>query len=98
MTVATASARRSSNRVSRFERTGAKPRVCKGLRPLQEFGTADAVRPASEGRNYLGKSVRPIRNRSTERAAWRPSRMAQTTSDWPRRMSPAANTFLTEVW
>ena len=29
---------------------------------------------------------------STERAHWRPSRMAQTTSDWPRRMSPAANT------
>ena len=26
------------------------------------------------------------------RAALRPSAMAQTTSDWPRRMSPAANT------
>ena len=27
------------------------------------------------------------------RAAWRPSRIAQTTSDWPRRMSPAAKTL-----
>ena len=26
-------------------------------------------------------------------AAWRPSRIAHTTSDCPRRMSPAANTF-----
>ena len=35
----------------------------------------------------------PIRNSSTARAHWRPSRIAQTTSDWPRRMSPAAKTF-----
>ena len=27
-------------------------------------------------------------------AHWRPSRIAHTTSDWPRRMSPAANTFV----
>ena len=39
----------------------------------------------------------PIRNLSTAWAAWRPSRIAHTTSDWPRRMSPAANTLSTEV-
>ncbi len=39
----------------------------------------------------------PIRNSSTARAAWRPSRIAHTTSDWPRRMSPAANTLGTDV-
>ena len=33
-----------------------------------------------------------IRWASTARAASRPSEMAQTTSDWPRRQSPAANT------
>jgi pimeloyl-ACP methyl ester carboxylesterase len=46
---------------------------------------------------YRGRLLAPIRNSSTERAAWRPSRIAQTTSDWPRRMSPAANTFGTDV-
>ena len=37
-----------------------------------------------------GSSVRPIRCRSTARAASRPSEMAHTMSDWPRRASPAA--------
>jgi uncharacterized protein len=46
---------------------------------------------------HRGRLLAPIRNSSTERAAWRPSRIAQTTSDWPRRMSPAANTFGTDV-
>ena len=41
--------------------------------------------------------VDPIRNLSTACAHWRPSRIAHTTNDWPRRMSPAANTFGTEV-
>ena len=45
-----------------------------------------------------GSSDEPIRNSSTARAHWRPSRIAHTTSDWPRRMSPATNTFGTEVW
>ena len=45
-----------------------------------------------------GSSDAPIRNSSTARAHWRPSRIAHTTSDWPRRMSPAVNTFGTEVW
>ena len=39
----------------------------------------------------------PIRNSSTARAHCRPSRIAQTTSDWPRRMSPAAKTLGTDV-
>jgi hypothetical protein len=47
---------------------------------------------------YRGRSVLPIRNVSIERAQRRPSRIAQTTSDWPRRMSPAENTFGSEVW
>ena len=44
-----------------------------------------------------GSVVDPIRNLSTACAAWRPSRIAHTTSDCPRRMSPAANTFGTDV-
>src|SRR3970282_214451 len=47
-------------------------------------------------RRYLGSSEKPIRNSSTARAHWRPSRIAHTTSDWPRRVSPAAKTFGTE--
>ena len=43
------------------------------------------------------KRVEPIRYWSTAAAALRPSAMAQTTSDWPRRMSPAAKTPRTEV-
>jgi hypothetical protein len=48
-------------------------------------------------RAYLASSVFPIRKISIERAQSLPSRMAQTTSDWPRRMSPAENTFGSEV-
>jgi hypothetical protein len=39
----------------------------------------------------------PIRNRSMARAAFRPSLMAHTTSDCPRRISPAAKTPGTEL-
>ena len=46
---------------------------------------------------HRGSVLVPIRNSSTARAHWRPSRIAHTTSDWPRRMSPAANTLSTEV-
>lgn len=49
-------------------------------------------------RDQRGSTDEPIRNSSTARAAWRPSRIAHTTSDWPRRMSPAVNTFGTDVW
>ena len=51
------------------------------------------LRPAGQ----RGSAVLPIRNLSMACAAWRPSRIAQTTSDWPRRMSPAANTLAREV-
>ena len=37
-----------------------------------------------------GRTLEPVSASSMARAAWRPSRIAQTTSDWPRRMSPAA--------
>jgi hypothetical protein len=46
---------------------------------------------------FLGNSEVPMRNSSTALAHWRPSRIAHTTSDWPRRVSPAAKTFGTEV-
>ena len=39
-----------------------------------------------------GSVLVPIRKASIARAAPRPSLMAQTTSDWPRRQSPAAKT------
>jgi hypothetical protein len=54
--------------------------------------TPDVVAPF-----HRGKRLAPIRNSSTARAHCRPSRIAQTTSDWPRRMSPAANSLGTEV-
>jgi hypothetical protein len=63
------------------------------LRPLAP-GPSRAGRP----RSYLGKSVRPISHSSTARAHWRPSRMAHTTSDCPRRMSPALKTPGMVVW
>jgi hypothetical protein len=65
-------------------------------RPLSRAMTA-FLKSGSEPRAYLGRSVFPIRNVSIDRAHSRPSRMAQTTSDWPRRMSPAVNTFGREV-
>ena len=63
-------------------------------RALRRRALARLVRDA---RAQRGSSENPMRNSSTARAHWRPSRIAQTTSDWPRRMSPAANTFGTEV-
>ncbi len=47
---------------------------------------------------HRGSVVVPIRYWSIARAHRRPSRIAQTTSDWPRRMSPAENTLGSEVW
>jgi hypothetical protein len=46
---------------------------------------------------YLGSVVVPIRYWSIARAHSRPSRIAHTTSDCPRRMSPAENTLGSEV-
>ncbi len=45
---------------------------------------------------YRGRTVSPIRASSIAAAHWRPSRIAQTTSDWPRRMSPQAKTLAWE--
>ena len=39
----------------------------------------------------------PMRYLSTEIAALRPSEIAHTTNDWPRRISPAAKTPGTEL-
>jgi hypothetical protein len=44
-----------------------------------------------------GNSLDPIKNASTDLAHCRPSRIAHTTSDCPRRMSPAVKTFGTDV-
>ena len=46
---------------------------------------------------YAGRTVVPISASSIARAAWRPSRIAQTTSDWPRLTSPAAHSLSTLV-
>jgi hypothetical protein len=61
------------------------------------LGPARGEKESNTPENYLGKFVDPIKNRSIARAHKRPSRIAQTTSDWPRRMSPAENTFGREV-
>ena len=60
--------------------------------PLRLENWAELLRGERSVR-YRGSSVAPIRNSSTARAHWRPSRIAQTTSDWPRRMSPQAKIF-----
>ena len=48
------------------------------------------VEPALIQPVYRGRTDDPISASSIARAACRPSRIAQTTSDWPRRTSPAA--------
>ena len=59
---------------------------------------ADCVQLFRFGRPDHGKLVEPIRYSSMDLAALRPSAMAQTTSDCPRRMSPAAKTPLFDEW
>ena len=59
--------------------------------------TAPAVHFRNIAANQRGRVDCPIKNSSTDLAHWRPSRIAQTTSDCPRRMSPAVNTFGTDV-
>ena len=76
-----------------------------GRRGPQEIGTDGAGAHQPEQRQqrqfralrHRGRSDCPIRNSSTARAHCRPSRIAQTTSDCPRRASPAANTLPIEV-
>src|SRR5262245_4012768 len=71
--------------------SGADPQARCRARVLRK---ADVRRRAAGQR---GNSEDPIRKSSTARAHWRPSRIAQTTSDCPRRMSPATKTFGAEV-
>ncbi len=52
-----------------------------------------ARRARRRTRPQRGSVVSPIRYWSTPRAHWRPSRIAHTTSDWPRRASPQAKTL-----
>ena len=65
-----------------------------GRKARRKTGRADPYRRSPMPLAYSA-GARPIRNSSTARAHCRPSRIAQTTSDWPRRMSPAANTLST---
>ncbi len=60
-------------------RSGCRASTCHGERGLFQA-------PAAQ----RGRVVVPIRSLSMAWAAWRPSRIAQTTRLWPRRMSPAA--------
>ena len=88
---------------SRLDRLGVR-RVCsrgRRARPARsEIASTHAPRVAVRaGRRagYRGSTVAPISAASIAAAHWRPSRIAQTTSDWPRRMSPQANTFRCDV-
>jgi len=72
-----------------------------GVRPLfMPRVTSDApvahLRARRRDETYTsglaGRNVSPIRYASTPRAASRPSQIAHTTSDCPRRASPHANT------
>src|ERR1019366_5554192 len=49
------------------------------------------------GTEIYAKLELPMRYLSMETAALRPSEIAHTTSDWPRRISPAAKILGTEV-
>jgi len=66
-----------------------RPSIRSAIRRRKKSGRANWSRlsPVS-----YGSRVEPIRYWSTARAALRPSVMAQTTSDCPRRISPAAKT------
>ena len=65
--------------------------------PISTFQPENRLPPHFNRPAHLGSDELPIRNASIACAHWRPSRIAHTTSDWPRRMSPAANTFATLV-
>ncbi len=67
---------------------------CPAVRLLKSFRSPSAPQAwtANSPADTLGRWVCPISHRSIDRAASRPSWIAHTTSDWPRRMSPAAKT------
>ena len=79
-------------------RCAADPGSIKRWVPALRSGVSHAAPRPGQGFGYLGKPVDPIRKVSMARAHSRPSRIAQTTSDCPRRMSPAENTFDSDVW
>ena len=94
------SPRRTPARSARRRRTPRPPTLSRsrssagrGPVPIPRLSSARTSRSSDSSASYRGSVVDPIRNLSTAWAAWRPSRIAHTTSDWPRRMSPAANTF-----
>ena len=66
-------------------------------KPGDGFSLAQTPHRCSPQPDYRGSFETPIRYSSTARAHWRPSRIAQTTRDWPRRMSPHAKMLGTEV-
>ena len=97
-------ARRSRRRrlLQRHAGRGRTRVIVRRLNPAQVpavagMTTGDNNATMMPNESHRGSVVLPIRNSSTARAHWRPSRIAQTTSDWPRRMSPAANTLATDV-
>ena len=75
-----------------------QPRASNDGVPRPPLGIARRLLRLAMTPRQRGSVVEPIRNLSTACAAWRPSRIAHTTSDWPRRMSPQANTFGFELW
>ena len=89
----------AQRRRARDRQSGAAGRRDRGpiLRAPRPVGRRPSRSRSGASARQRGSSLSPIRNASTECAACRPSRIAQTTSDWPRRMSPAANTFGTLV-
>jgi len=66
--------------------------VSSGFQGLENY-----LRGRSSG-PLVGRRDSPMRNSSTQRAASRPSEIAQTINDCPRWQSPAAKTLSTEVW
>jgi hypothetical protein len=80
--------------ISRAQKIKA-PRQCRGALTIH-----DSNQWLKKSESALASRVegRPINQESTARAASRPSEMAQTTKDCPRRMSPAAKTISTEDW
>ncbi len=64
------------------------PQLWFGGRRTLRLATGSGARQA--GVRVSGRRDSPMRNRSTPRAASRPSAMAQTIRLWPRRESPAA--------
>ena len=89
---------RARSRRSRAVRA-ARANGARRRRPItaRRAASSDCSGNVSQHAVQRGSVVDPIRNLSIAFAHWRPSRIAHTTSDCPRRMSPAANTFGTEV-